>query len=350
MTLEIELPALPGGAARVLRWLATEDEAVEAGSPLAIVLTERVEALLPAPGAGVLTERAPEGATVEPGGVLGRIAPPEGEQEAAAAEPEGVTGAVSAAPRSNATPLAKTIAAAHAIDLASVTGTWFGGRVCAADVRAALNLAQPTQPVPLSPPPPVPLPPPLPLATATVELDTSAALARVEAQRDAFGRLGLAPGLLACVVEAAAALLAAHPPLNARWGDDAIVLRRRVHIAAAEPGAAGGLRWSIVRDAGDLTLRGVARALAAPAPEPGDSTFAVVCLAPGAAWHSALPPLAGTGAALTVGAPARRAVVHGDGVAVRPVSLLTLSYDARLLDHCAAAAFLTALRERLERG
>jgi pyruvate/2-oxoglutarate dehydrogenase complex dihydrolipoamide acyltransferase (E2) component len=170
----------------------------------------------------------------------------------------------------------------------------------------------------------------------------------VAALRDGFAALGLPLGLGACVVAAAAACLPAHPCLNARWSDEGLVLRRRLHVAVGEPGDGGALRWAVVRDAGDHTLRGVARALAAPAPPDAEATFAVVCLAAGAAWHSAAPPLPCTAAALSVGAPASRPVVVGDAVAVRPVAALTLSYDARVLDHRAAAAFLGAVKAALE--
>ncbi|NTU85877.1 MAG: 2-oxo acid dehydrogenase subunit E2 [Chloroflexales bacterium] len=73
----------------------------------------------------------------------------------------------------------------------------------------------------------------------------------------------------------------------------------------------------------------------------------MVSLAEGASWQSAAPPLPGTGAALSVGAPVSRAVALAGGVVARPVATLTLSYDARLIDHSRAAAFLNTLRECL---
>ncbi|HMQ31018.1 MAG TPA: 2-oxo acid dehydrogenase subunit E2 [Chloroflexaceae bacterium] len=187
--------------------------------------------------------------------------------------------------------------------------------------------------------------PGLPIETLTFEVDVTRALAAVAAARAPAGRQALPVGLAALVAAAAAGLLPAYPELNGAWGGEVAVLRRRAHVALGEAGP-GGLRWAVVADAGDLTARGVARAVAGGAG--GEATFAVVSLAEGASWQSAAPPLAGTAAALSVGAPAPRLVCWGDGVAVRTVATLTLSYDARLVGQRRAACFLRALRERLE--
>jgi pyruvate dehydrogenase E2 component (dihydrolipoamide acetyltransferase) len=338
--LEVTLPALPGGAAKVLRWLAAEGADVAQGAPLVVVLTEHVEAAVLAPANGVLAILAAEGTHADTGAPLARLA----QQPPAPA-------AQTRRPKLKATPLARTIALAHEVALDSLTGTGPHGQIRAADVRATLQphpeaIPAPTPPLLHSSTPPLlhsstpPLPHPLPpIATAAVEFDAGAMMSRA-AEHD----------LAACVVEAVAAILPGHPALNGRWGEEALVLRRRQHIAVAVPGGEGGLRWALVRDAGDLKLRGVARALGACAAcDRAEATFAVVCTAPGAGWQSAHPPLPGTSAALSVGAPALRAVVAGDAVAVRPVASLTVSYDARMLDHRAAAAFLGAVKARLER-
>jgi pyruvate/2-oxoglutarate dehydrogenase complex dihydrolipoamide acyltransferase (E2) component len=368
MTLDIKLPELPGGAATVLRWLAGEGEAVAQGAPLLIVLTERAEMLLPAPDAGTLAELLPIGAQVEPGGRLGRLQEEAGRRE----KGEGGEDTAGVAPRRRllATPLARAIARDRGVDLLTAAGSGAGGRVLARDVRAQLGEARPAldelaggrQPAaearsrPLADSSAVNAQASIshsrfsiPIATATVEFDASSALARVAAHQAEFARLRLPLGLSACVLEAAAALLPAHPLLNGSWTDDGLMLRRRLHVAVAEPAGDGaGLRWALVRDAGDLTLRGVARALARRA-GPEGATFAVVCLAAGVGWQSAAPPLPGTAAALSVGAPVARAVAVGEALAVCPMATITLSYDARMSDHCVAAAFLAALRGALER-
>lgn len=326
--LEVILPALPGGAAKVLRWLAAEGAEVAAGEPLAVVLTECVEAAMFAPAAGVLANLVAEGAQMEPGSPLARLA-----QRAPAPAPQ------TQRPGLIATPLARNIALAHGIALDSLRGSGPRGQIRAADVRAALQ-PQRDPPAPLAPQSPSPPVPQslLPIATAAVEFDAGAVMSRAAEH-----------GFAACVVEAVAAVLPGHAALNGRWGEETLVLRRRQHIAVGVPGDGGGLRWALVHDAGDLKLRGVARALSTLAAyDPAEATFAVVCLAPGAGWHSGHPPLPATSAALSVGAPALRAVATGEAVAVRPIATLTVSYDARVLDHREAAAFLGALKVRLE--
>jgi 2-oxoglutarate dehydrogenase E2 component (dihydrolipoamide succinyltransferase) len=162
-----------------------------------------------------------------------------------------------------------------------------------------------------------------------------------------LGELGKPTSLAACLVEAAGALWPTYPSLNACWDEDGLMRRRRLHVAVGEPGASG-LSWALVADAGDLTLRGVARALATTTQvPPADATFAVVCLARGASWQSAHPPLPNSAATLSLSAPTLRPVATELGIAVRPLALLTLSYDARVVEQGEAAHFMRALCGRL---
>ncbi|MBX0327596.1 2-oxo acid dehydrogenase subunit E2 [Oscillochloris sp. ZM17-4] len=335
MMLDITLPAIPGGAAQVLRWLADPGAALGAGAPLLIVRSEVAEVALPAPEAGGLAEiLAPVGATVEEGRPLARLRPAGRQDRPAPAR---------------ITPLAHRIAQAHGIDPAALAGSGADGRVVAADVRHSVGPKHAPNAIAASAELSAAHASPLPVATAMVEFDAGPALARCAAQGAEFGRLGLRANLTACVAAATAGLLPRHRSLNARWTEGGTLLRRRVHLAvAARDGER--LTWALVRDAGDLTMRGVARALRAVSdPALGEATFGLVILADGDLWQSAPPPLAGTVAALGLGAPRRRAVACGDAVAVRPIATLSLSYDARALDHAHAAAFLRDLREDLER-
>jgi pyruvate/2-oxoglutarate dehydrogenase complex dihydrolipoamide acyltransferase (E2) component len=185
-----------------------------------------------------------------------------------------------------------------------------------------------------------------PVATVTVEFDAGVALARIAALGDEFARQGLSLHLGIYVAAAVVELLPAHPRLNARWLGDALALRRQVRLAIADL-APEGLRWRVIPDAEDLTLRGLARDQGAP-PDVSAATFALVSLATGKSWWSAPPPLPGAVATLILGAPERRVVVVGAGLGVRPLATLTLSYDARALDQRQALDFLEALRMRLE--
>lgn len=279
---------------------------------------------------------------------------------------------INTAARLRATPLARALARAHGLDLAALAGTGADGRVTARDVRARISPMVPAPLLPASTPPPPPSPPPgtvagmaqqevahdttglarraisnaAPVATVTVEFDAGAALARIAALGEAFARQGLPLHLGIYVAAAVVELLPAHPRLNAHWLGDALALRRQVRLAIADL-APEGLRWRVIPDAEDLTLRGLARALVAP-PDASAATFALVSLATGKSWWSAPPPLPGAVATLILGAPERRVVVVGAGLGVRPLATLTLSYDARALDQRQALDFLDALRMRLE--
>lgn len=367
--LDITIPSLPGGAAQLVRWLAAPGDTLAAGAPLAIVLTEQVEALLPAPG-GVLSELAVAvGSHLEPGALLARVAEVSGDRG---------TGDRGAG-RVWATPVARRMAAIHNIDLASVRGSGVDGRVMRADLAAAIGESAPAdaeEPIHheelerngsrfsvlgspprgsqfsvLGSPPLAPIlqPASIPVASATIEVDLSTVLEACAALAPALARLGLTVCPELCVARAAAELLPAHQSLNGHWSNNAMMLRRRTHLAIAvmiEPGAA--LRWGMVRDAADLNLRGLARAWAEGSAELNEATFSVVGLGAGAVWLNSMPPLIGTVAALTFGAAALRPVVRADQIVLRHQASLTLSYDARAVDHAQAVAFLLALREALE--
>jgi pyruvate/2-oxoglutarate dehydrogenase complex dihydrolipoamide acyltransferase (E2) component len=329
MMLDITLPPLPGGAALVLRWLAGPGATIGAGAPLLIVRTEVAEVALPAPEAGELVEiLADAGQRAATGQALAHLRPIGHQDRLALAR---------------VTPLARQIALAHSIHLALLSGSGADGRVVAQDVRHIVGAQQSHADVRednrITAATAAPLQ--IPIASAVVEFDAGAALALCAAQ---------GASLRACVATAAVGLLPRYRALNASWSDDGLLLRRRVNLAVATP-AGEGLTWSLIRDAGDLSLHGVARAMRTDA-DPinlGEATFALVSLSSGSLWHCAPPPLVGTVAALGLGAPRRQAVVCGDAIAVRPVAALTLSYDARAFDHTQATSFLRDLRDALER-
>lgn len=388
--VELTVPPLPGRDPVVLRWLVAPGGAVGAGQPLAILLTDRAEVALPAPGDGVLAERlVAEGAAAT--GALGRLrksevrnqrlesAPPSAiDHTAAGASMRGGPGrALLTSDFRPISPTARRIAAAHGLDLAGVAGSGAGGRVVKADVLAGMRHATSniqhadasthnTAPVTPDPAPVTPgarrpeqaaasdcSPPPAdctyPIITAMVEADVTAALAACAAEGPGFARLGLELSLTTYVAWVAAGLLPAHPLLQSYWSADGPVLRRRTHLAVAEGGAGGTLRWALVRHAGDLTLRGMARAVRDGATgDRGGATFSVVGLTTGALWQIATPPLPDTGAALCLGLPRRTLVATDEGaLATRMLLELQISFDARAIDYRQAMGFLRALREGL---
>jgi 2-oxoglutarate dehydrogenase E2 component (dihydrolipoamide succinyltransferase) len=159
MSIAVELPALGESVLEgtVARWLVKEGDRVERDQPIVEVTTDKVDAEIPAPEAGVIEAIvAAEGDVVPVGGVLARIAVGAGDAKprpAAAASPARATAAApkaappppapagrSPAPAAGegvrATPVARKVADEAGVDLRGVEGTGPGGRVTRADVEA----------------------------------------------------------------------------------------------------------------------------------------------------------------------------------------------------------------------
>lgn len=162
MSIEIELPSLGESVfeGTVSRWLVSEGDWVEVDQPIVEVTTDKVDAEIPAPQAGMIEALVvAEGDVVEVGAVLARIDPdgkpasaPEagepasvpsgsskdaGSAPAAKAEPDPTPKATSPAPDDDAppaTPVARRVAEEASIDLRDVEGTGSSGRVTKDDV------------------------------------------------------------------------------------------------------------------------------------------------------------------------------------------------------------------------
>jgi len=147
MSVVVTLPQLGESVLEgtIARWLVKEGDRVERDQPLVEVTTDKVDAEIPAPEAGVIEAiLVPEGETVAVGGELARI----GTGEGAAAEPRETAAPerAAAAPAAGrersgppaavrATPAARRAAEEAGVDLASVEATGPGGRVRRADVE-----------------------------------------------------------------------------------------------------------------------------------------------------------------------------------------------------------------------
>ena len=149
MAVAVELPALGESVVEgtVSRWLVKEGDRVERDQPLVEVTTDKVDAEIPSPAAGVLEKiLVAEGETVAVGAELARIAG--AAVGAAAPSQKAASGAATsaaekAAPAARAearpTPVARRVADETRTDLGGVRGTGVAGRVTKRDVleRAA---------------------------------------------------------------------------------------------------------------------------------------------------------------------------------------------------------------------
>src|SRR5579884_2518850 len=152
----------------ITKWLKQVGDTVQRDEPLFEISTDKVDAEIPSPAAGVLTEiKVPAGQTVQIntvvgviGGEAGAAAPvsapatPPAKVEAPAAAPAPVaaaTAGVKEAPRSS--PLVRKIAKENNLDLSQVPGTGAGGRITKEDVLGFIEKHGAAAPVPATPAP-----------------------------------------------------------------------------------------------------------------------------------------------------------------------------------------------------
>jgi pyruvate dehydrogenase E2 component (dihydrolipoyllysine-residue acetyltransferase) len=324
-------------------------------------------------------------------------APPPSQAPAARAE------APAEAPASSSdsgyvTPLVRKMAAEHGIDLAGIKGSGVGGRIRKQDVLAAAEAkssaaapaAAESQPAAAAPASAPATPSPLrgktePLsrlrkviASRMVEsLQTSAQLTQVmevdmtrvarlreRAKAEFQVREGVKLTYLPFFAKAAIDALKQHPKLNANIDTDAgeVTYFDRENIAFAVD-TDRGLLTPVVKDAGDLSIAGLAKKIADLAERtrtnkitPDDltgGTFTITNLGTfGALFDTPIinqPQVA----ILGPGAVVKRPVVIddpdlGETIAVRYMVNLALTYDHRLVDGADAGRFLSDVKGRLE--
>jgi pyruvate dehydrogenase E2 component (dihydrolipoamide acetyltransferase) len=307
------------------------------------------------------------------------------------------------------TPLVRKLAAENNIDLSQVDGTGVGGRIRKQDVLSAAQQktaekeeakktpeAAPAAAAPSAPKPSAPAPAPA-LAhlrgttqkasrirqitakktreslqataqlTQTHEVDMTRIVALRDKAKAAFAeREGVHLTFLPFFARAVIDALKAHPNVNASYSEDTkeITYYDAEHLGFAVD-TEQGLLSPVVHNAGDLSLAGLARAIAdiAARARSGDlrpdelsgGTFTITNIgSQGALFDTPIlvPPQAamlGTGA--IVKRP--RVVVDDTGnesIGVRSVCYLPLTYDHRLIDGADAGRFLTTIKHRLEEG
>ena len=198
----------------------------------------------------------------------------------------------------------------------------------------------------------------IPQAWTLVEADVTGLVARRQAIRDDFQqREGINITYLPFVIKVVARSLKENPLLNSSWDGDAIILKRRINvgIAAAAP---DGLVVPVVHDADTLSIASLAKKVddlvgRARRGELGldDVQGGTFTLNNTGALGSVLSqPLVNhpQAAILTTEAIEKRPVVIGDGIAIRSMMNLCMSFDHRIMDGAEASAFINAVKHRLE--
>jgi len=393
----------------IVRWIKKIGDNVDRDEPLFEISTDKVDAEIPSPGAGVLTEiKVKEGETVPVNSVVAVIgaagekpavsepAPKPSEMpEAAAGQPEAapaVAAVVAEARRpesmddlrrQKSSPLVRRIAAEHNIDIGQINGTGISGRVTKHDILGFIDTAGKTaRPTPA---PGVQVPAFKPgerveivpmtimrkkiaehmLASAhtsphvysVYEVDFHRLSQLRDKKKGEYERNGAKLSYTALIAKATVDAVRAFPFTNASIDGDNIVYKKDINLGIAVA-LDQGLLVPVIRNADEKNLLGLARAiedLAARArtkklnpEEVQGGTFTITN--PGIFGAVYGLPLINQPqvAILGVGVIEKRAVVVNDAIAIHPTCHISLGYDHRLIDGADAGRFLASLKERLE--
>jgi 2-oxoglutarate dehydrogenase E2 component (dihydrolipoamide succinyltransferase) len=286
-------------------------------------------------------------------------------------------------------PVVQRIAAEHGIDLDNVPGTGRGGRVRKQDLMALLDGNGRAGAAPAEAGPPLHIespyrPDPEPAAAVTVSgeglsrmrrqigehmkrsLETAATcttwievdMSRVEAARRELGVTGLA-----FVARATIAALREHPALNAWLDGERYTRVHEVNLGIAVSLGDDGLIVPVIHNAHELSEEGLAarirdlakraRARQLTPDEVQGGTFTITN--PGQYGSIMATPIINLPQVgiLDFEAVVKRPVVITDGngndsIAIRPMTILGLSWDHRALDGALSAQFLATVKRELE--
>jgi 2-oxoglutarate dehydrogenase E2 component (dihydrolipoamide succinyltransferase) len=439
------------------KWLKKVGDAVKRDEPIFEISTDKVDAEIPAPSAGVLAEikvqegqtvpvqtvvaviesdakagvsapaassppaappapppalaaKAPAAAPTPPAAPTAAPARPPAEVtpwRAPAAPPPAFTGDETAEERlrRRSTPLVRKIAAEHQVDIAAIQGTGYAGRVTKRDILGYLESgavqAAPAAPAPaVRPPAAAPAAPGAPAAgplweatpwpgdkvepmsrireltaqhmifsrrtsahvTSFYEVDMTRIAKLREAHKKLYEERGAKLTYLGFIVKACADQLRRHRVLNAAVQGNNIIYRGQISI-----GIAVALDWGlivpVIKRVDELSLLGIAKAMADLAErarakklkpdEVQDGTFTITN--PGVFGSYIGTPIINQPqvAILGVGAIEKRprVMTTEDGtdlIVPRMMTMLSISYDHRIVDGADADRFMADLKRQLE--
>ena len=199
----------------------------------------------------------------------------------------------------------------------------------------------------------------IPHAWSIVEVNVSGLVTRRSELRAEFDKQnGVELTYLPFFMKVVAESLRENPTLNASWGGDKIIIKRRINLGIAVAGPTG-LVVPVVHDADRLSISGLALALndliqrtkqnKLRIEDVQDGTFTLNNT--GALGSIASQPIINypQAAILTTEIIQKRPVVINDGIAVRSMVNLCMSFDHRINDGAEASAFLRSVKDRLER-
>ena len=408
---QIKMPQLGESVTEgtVEKWLKREGEFVKRDEPIVEVVTDKVNAEIPSPFEGTLVKiDAGEGQVVRVGAVIAQIetaaavgaaatagpaATPKAATAPAAVPAQAPAPAPAAAPVQRAqggdeharlSPAVRKLAAERGIDPTSLAWSGLGGRVTREDVLAAS--AAPAAPARAAAPAPASAPARLdgareelvklsvmrrsiadhmvrslatsPHAWTLQEVDVTNLVRYREAEKDGFrARHGTALTYLPFVAQLLGRALKQFPWLNSTWSDDGVVLKRYLNLGIAVS-IPDGLIVPVLKDADQLGFSELVRRIndliersRTKQLKPEDVQGGTFTLNnTGATGSVASQPIINQpqAAILTTEAIVKRPVVVGEGIAVRDMMNMCLSFDHRIIDGMMAGQFLSSMKQGLE--
>ncbi len=390
---DIMTPALGESVAEatVARWTKKVGDAVKKDEMLVELETDKVSLEVVSPADGVLGEiLAPEGETVLPGTLLGRVtagaaasAPGPAAPVAEATKPAPVAAPAPAPVPAAAAqaPSVRRIAAETGLDASVIAGSGKDGRVTKGDALAALE-ARANAPVTVAAPSAL-----RPVSereervkmtrlrqtiarrlkeaqntaamlTTFNEVDMTAVMALRAQYKDVFEkRHGVKMGFMSFFVKACVEALKDVPDVNAEIDGQDLIYKNHYDIAVAV-GTDKGLVVPVVRNADALSLAGIEKAIGALGKKARDGQLAIedmqggtFTISNGGVYGSLMstPILnAPQSGILGMHKIQDRPIVVGGKIEIRPMMYLALSYDHRVVDGKGAVTFLVKVKDYIE--
>ncbi len=410
MAIEIQVPklGLTMEQATLVSWSFSAGDSVKEEEIVLVLETDKVTYEMPAPGSGLLVPLAQAGATIKVAEVIGYLATdaaeaaslsdgaapaPAAEAPEAAAQAAPATAPAQAAPstgvpggRVKTSPLARSMAKEHGLDINAIQGTGPGGRIVREDILAALEAGPQAAPAAAeAPAPAAPVQAKCGLLTVAEEIPVSgvrkvvyknmhqslqeqaqltlyteaSATEMIELRKklNAMAPEGTKVSYNAILIKALAQAIGLHPAVNAATDGEVIRVWKEVHVGVAMD-LGDGLIVPKVRDAATKSVVQISRELSelidqarAKTLMPDDMAAGTITLTSLGAWDiDHFTPIVNNpeSAILGIGRIKDKPVAKDGQVCVEPILALSLTIDHRIIDGAPGAAFLKTVKDMIE--
>ena len=392
----------------ITKWLKKVGDTVQRDEPIFEISTDKVDAEIPSPVAGTLSEiKVQEGATVTIntvvaviGGAAGKTAAPASSTPAPAAPAPAATAptaSAAAGERVRSSPLVRKIAKDNNVDLSQVPGTGASGRITKTDIVshleqgpkpvAAASVAAPaTGPAPATAKPAAPQPQPGELVPMTkmrsiiaqrmveskrtsphvhtvFKVDMTRIVKLREKEKSKYEqRNGVKLTYMPFITRAAIVALRKHPVVNGSVEGDAIRYNKNINI-----GIAVALDWGLIvpvlKQTEEKNFLGIARGIVDVAERARNKKLAPDEISGGTftLTNSGIfgeqfgTPIINQpqSAILGIGGLNKEAEVitdkdGNDSIAIRSIQRFTLGFDHRIVDGADAGKFMSDFKAYLE--